>query len=218
MTDAGPSSLQPKPGGPDGREAALIAQAQAGDRTAWEALLTPQQDRLFTVCVRMVGRQAAADLCQSAMVKIVQGLGSYDGQSKLSTWMIRVTMNVCLSWLRSEKLRRHASLDAPLDHTKSEQLGETRAASLPGREPEAGHRVEVEEARRHLAAALSQLDPEQRAILILRDAQGLDYDRIALVLGIAVGTVKSRLFRARASLRELIESRAAERPGTGHDD
>jgi len=142
------------------------------------------------------------------MVKIIQGLASYDGQSKLSTWMIRVTMNACLSWLRSEKLRRHARLDSPAPgRTASENATETHGSVLTSREPQAADRVELQEARQHLGAALALLEPEQRAILILRDAQGMDYDRIALVLGVPLGTVKSRLFRARAALRALIESR-----------
>jgi len=192
----------------DPRLADLMARTAGGERAAWEELLTPYQDRLMGVCVRMVGREAAPDLVQTAMVKIIQGLASYDGQSKLSTWMIRVTMNACLSWLRSEKLRRHARLDSPAPgRTASENATETHGSVLTSREPQAADRVELQEARQHLGAALALLEPEQRAILILRDAQGMDYDRIALVLGVPLGTVKSRLFRARAALRALIESR-----------
>ncbi len=100
----------------DAEDLILVKQIQSGESSAWAKLLTRYQDRLFGVCIRMVGdREQAADLTQDAMVRIIEGIKSYDGRAKLSTWMIRVTMNVCLSKLRSEKLRRHASLDAGMD-------------------------------------------------------------------------------------------------------
>src|SRR4029077_1267195 len=118
-----------------------IRGAGIGDRAAWGELLARYQDRLYAVCLRMVGdRDAAADLTQDAFVKVIQGLDSWDGRSKLSTWMIRVTMNVCLSHLRSEKLGRDASLGdeggTPL--RRGEALGaggmESRTGN-PEREP-----------------------------------------------------------------------------------
>lgn len=195
---------------------------QGGDQAAWAPLLTRYQDRLFGVCIKMLGnRDLAADVTQDAMVKIIEGLGSFDGRAKLSTWMIRVTMNVCLSKLRSEKLRRHISLEAMNGLGKGggsrgggfyEDRRGSGADAIPDRggrgaggEPEGESGVEREETRRLVAAALLRISPEQRAILVLRDARGLDYDQIAEVLSVPVGTVKSRLFRARTALREAIE-------------
>jgi RNA polymerase sigma-70 factor, ECF subfamily len=228
----------------DIRELALVRRIQGGGdgvQAAWAELLTPYQDRLFGVCVKMLGnRDMAADVTQDAMVKIIEGLGSFDGRSKLSTWMIRVTMNVCLSKLRSEKLRRHISLDAL--NTYAADSPPTRGGSGGGgggaggggyyedrprgtsgkagsaphgrkeetaprnQEPEGQVRIEREENRRRVTAGLLRVSPEQRAILVLRDARGLDYEQIAEVLDVPVGTVKSRLFRARAALREAIEA------------
>jgi RNA polymerase sigma-70 factor, ECF subfamily len=203
----------------DAQELALVRRIQNGDQTAWTPLLTRYQDRLFGVCVKMLGnRDLAADVTQDAMVKIIEGLGSYDGRAKLSTWMIRVTMNVCLSKLRSEKLRRHISLEA-LGAAKGGGSAKgtyyedrpSGADSLPDRktgdrEPEGELRIQREETRRLVAAALLRISPEQRAILVLRDSRGLDYEQIAEVLSVPVGTVKSRLFRARAALREALEA------------
>jgi RNA polymerase sigma-70 factor (ECF subfamily) len=209
----GPAAGSPEA---DAQELALVRAIQRGQTQAWSALLTRYQDRLFGVCYRMVGdRDMAADLTQDSMVKIIEGLSTYDGRSKLSTWMIRVTMNVCLSKMRSEKLRRHASLDAP------ERPGSGREARSAGdrledfreRELAGGSGVERDELRRVVAGALLRIAPEQRAILVLRDARDLDYDQIAEVLDIPVGTVKSRLFRARAALREAIESMAGRAAG-----
>jgi RNA polymerase sigma-70 factor, ECF subfamily len=209
----------------DAQELALVRRIQSGDQSAWTPLLTRYQDRLFGVCIKMLGnRDLAADVTQDAMVKIIEGLGTFDGRAKLSTWMIRVTMNVCLSKLRSEKLRRHLSLEA----LNSVKRGSGRARGGGGAsgggyyedqrsaadrledpratEPEGESRVEREETRQRVAAALLRISPEQRAILVLRDSRGLDYEQIAEVLTVPVGTVKSRLFRARAALREALEA------------
>ena len=189
----------------DAEDQELISAIRDGAADGMEQLIRRYQDRLYSVCLRYVGsRGLAEDLTQDAFVKVIQGLSSYDGRSKLSTWMIRVTMNVCISKLRSEKLRRHVSLDAPADAGDASR-GTWASNVEQRREPVGGWGVEHQEERSQLLDALGRLDDQQRAILILRDSRGLDYDQIAEVLGIAVGTVKSRLFRARAALREEIE-------------
>lgn len=154
-------------------------------------------------------RDLATDLTQDSFIKIIQGVESFDGRSKLTTWMIRITMNVCLSKLRSEKLRRHASLDSLSGGTGAGSLSGGRTADgrnlgSPG-ELESGSHVQAREERERLLQALSGLEPEQRAILILCDCRGLPYEQIADVLGVAVGTVKSRVFRARTALRDAVE-------------
>jgi RNA polymerase sigma-70 factor (ECF subfamily) len=196
-------------------ELALVAAIRRGDQSAWADLLTRYQDRLYSLCLRMVGnRDMAQDLAQDSMVKVIEGLATYDGRAALSTWIYRVTMNVCLSKLRSEKYRRHASLEpegGSEDGThksystfRSYNTGE--ALSHP-KEPEALRRVQAKEDRSQVAAALLRIPADQRALLLLRDARGLEYEQIAEVLGVPVGTVKSRLFRARAALRIELEPR-----------
>jgi RNA polymerase sigma-70 factor (ECF subfamily) len=218
----------PPPPPDDAREIALLGQIRTGgpaERGAWAELVTRYQDRLFGVCFRMVGdRETAADLTQDAFVKIIQGLETYDGRAKLSTWMIRVAMNVCLSHLRSQKLRKHASLDAMgggvaaslvRGGDSAEDVRVLSGSQRPGaphrgvpasvREQTPASSVEHQALRRSVVKALAGLDPDQRAILILRDVQGLEYDQIAAALEVPGGTVKSRLFRARAALREALE-------------
>ncbi len=200
----------------------LARRAKAGDQEALSDLLARYQDRLFAVCFRMVHhRELAADLTQDALIKVIQHIDTYDGRSKLSTWVIRITMNVCLSRLRAEKLRKHASLEA---HTKATSkdgstmgVGGGHQLRLAGgahaKEPDVDVGVEQNEQQRLLARALDRVSPEQRAILILRDARGLDYEQISEVMGIPGGTVKSRIFRARAALRQAIEGLGALPPG-----
>jgi RNA polymerase sigma-70 factor (ECF subfamily) len=179
----------------------LVRDAQAGDREAMGRLLTTYQHRIHAVCYRMLGnREDALDLTQDALANIIRGLASYDRRSAFSTWAIRVAMNACLSHLRKQRLRRHASLD-------DELTGRPLSDSLTGStEPSALERVEHAERHEMLQEALLQLDPEMRAMLVLRDGRGLEYREIAQVFDIAVGTVKSRLFRARLALREAIEA------------
>lgn len=139
--------------------------------------------------------ELARDLTQDAMVKIIEGLSSYNGSSQLSTWMIRIAMNVCLSRLRSDKLRRHASLEGEGPFPRLARGGEQTAADG----------VSLDEQRGRLLDALNRIAPEHRSILVLRDVRGLEYEQVAEALDIPVGTVKSRLFRARTALREAME-------------
>lgn len=225
----GSRNAAPDPAAPSDSD--LIAAINRGDSAAWSTLLTRYQDRLYAVTFRMVSNpDTAADLTQDAMVKIIQGLGSWDGRAALSTWMIRIAMNVTLSHLRAQKLRRHASLEGMAESGTRRASGHhnrgsggagtsgSGASSLAqAREPDAGSRVQQDELRERVAGALEALDADQRAILILRDMQDLDYEQIAAVLEIPVGTVKSRLFRARAALRQILEGGAdstSDNPGT----
>lgn len=191
----------------------LVDAVRGGDQAAMGTLLTRHQARMFGLCYHILRhRELAADACQDAMVKLIQGLHGYDGRAQFTTWLTRIVINVCLSRLRSEKIRRAASLDAasaggtPDDPALSRRIEQSR-------EPSAALRVEDREGRTALEAALAALDPEQRTIVLLRDQRGLDYDEIGEVLGIAVGTVKSRLFRARAALRAEIERREQRASG-----
>ncbi len=118
-------------------------------------------------------------------------------------------MNTCLSHLRKQKLRRHASLEA-LEEGRDGESGRQIGLS---REPAPGRGVELEQMRRKLQWALLQLDPQMRSVLVLRDIRGLDYEQIAGVEEIAIGTVKSRLFRARLALRQALSR--ADRGATG---
>jgi RNA polymerase sigma-70 factor (ECF subfamily) len=181
------------------RELQLIEAYQQGRPEAIEELLGAYQRRVYGVSYRMVRNgEEAADLTQDALVRIMEGLHSYDGRAALSTWVIRVTMNCCLSHLRKQKLRRHGSLDEP-----SRGGEEPWSARLEAEgELSASGRVEQAEMRAALLRALRELDPDMRAILVLRDLQELEYQQIGEVLEIPIGTVKSRLFRARVALRQ----------------
>lgn len=196
-------SREPDDGGRE--DAALVARIQAAgrggtgdERAAWAQLVERYQHRLYAVCLRMVGKRDAADVCQSALVKIIQGLAGFDSRSQFSTWALRVTMNVCLSHIRSRKLREHARLD-------DSGSGRMQRPGAPIREHLGPSGVQQGDSSPRLQAALDRLDSEQRALLVLRDVRGLDYSQLAQVMGVAEGTIKSRLFRAREALRQELE-------------
>ena len=182
-------------------ELQLLEAHRGGDPAAMGKLLEAYQRRIHSICYRMVrDEHTARDLTQDAMLRVIQGLDSYDGRSKLSTWVIRVTMNTCLRHLRKQKVRRHGSLDAGSDTATSGPTDPRSVGELspPGRVDLAGMRL-------LLGRALLCLDPDRRAVLVLRDMQELEYERIAKVLEVPTGTVKSRLFRARVALRAAVE-------------
>lgn len=184
----------------------LVASIRAGDPDAWGRLIESYQIRIFSICVRMVrDRELASDLTQDAFIKIIKGLDTFDDRARLSTWVYRVTVNVCLSKLRSEKLRRHASLEAMASAGNRRTDGRSELGFAQHREPGAHLGIEHEEEREQMLAALDRLSDEHRAILTLRDGRGLEYEQIAEVLDIPVGTVRSRLFRARAALRQALD-------------
>lgn len=209
------------PSGPDNPSDATLARAaRAGDFAALSTLLERHQTRVFRMCVRVTGdEEAALEATQDTMVRAVRAIGTFDERAQFTTWITRIAINACYSRARSEKLRRHASLDAPI---RSDQSANSSArgpgssgpggsssglgATLPSREPIVVQRVEGDESRARVLEALSTLDVDSRTILILRDGRDLDYDQIADILGVAIGTVKSRLFRARQALREAIEA------------
>ncbi|MFZ4574274.1 MAG: RNA polymerase sigma factor [Phycisphaerales bacterium] len=224
QTNRTPIGAAESPEAADAADLAIVERIRSGDTTGWSSLIVRYQDRLYGVCLRMVrDRDLATDLTQDAFVKVIQGLHSYDGRAKLSTWMIRVTMNVCLSRLRSQKLRRHASLEGMAEQRRGgsdEGSGGLTAADqfAQNTEPDQVESVEFHEDKDRVLRALSTLDPDQRAVLILCDCRGLPYEQIAEVLGVAVGTVKSRLFRARAALREAVESMEGGSKASDEDD
>jgi RNA polymerase sigma-70 factor (ECF subfamily) len=198
----------PRPVTPDDQvDRDLVAAIRAGDSSAWTTLIERYKVRIFSICVRMVrDREMADDLTQDAFIKVIKGLDTFDERSKLSTWVYRVTTNVCLSKLRSEKLRRHASLEAMASAGGRNTDRRSELGFAQQREPGAEEGVERDEERQRMIDALDELSDEHRAILVLRDGRGLEYEQIAETLEIPVGTVRSRLFRARAALRHEFEA------------
>ena len=185
----------------------LLEQIRLGDRAALGQLLLKHEKRLFNTALRMLSnRDDAAEVTQEAMLKIIQNIDAYRSEAQVTTWMTRIVMNQAISRLRRRKLRDHVSLDS----VRPTSDGEDQATALrrvleDTREPGPDLGVEQSEMIHHLHTAIERLDEDFRAVLVLRDLREMDYQQIADVLEVKVGTVKSRLFRARLALRQEMQ-------------
>lgn len=190
-------------------DARLSAAARRGDCRALASLIERHQARVYRMCLRVTGNEdAAAEATQDALLRAVRAISTFDDRAQFTTWITRIAINACLSRARSEKLRRHGSLDAPTTGFSADSGPPSSLGNfLPAGEQTPALRVQQGEERARVLEVLAVLDVEARTILLLRDGHDLEYDQIAEMLGIAIGTVKSRLFRARVALREAMEGR-----------
>ncbi len=189
-------------------EQAMLAKAKRGDQQALGELLVAYQDRLYNVCLRMVSnRDDAAEVCQDVLVKIIQGIGKFRGESGLATWMTRIAMNQSISHLRRRRVRRTVSIDQSYgsDNGPDDQATALRHQIQDQREPGPEQCVQDSEMLERLHQAMANLDDDFRAVLVLRDIEQQDYASIGQTLDVPVGTVKSRLFRARLALRNEMD-------------
>lgn len=176
-----------------------VARAKRGDQEAFEQLVLAEQNRVYTLCVRMVGdREEGADLAQEAFLKAWQGLRSFHGESSFSTWVYRLAVNVCIDHLRRRQRRQNVEGAVSLDDEDSGWADPADLAQDPHR------RLEEAERRRALERGLEQLPDHQRQILVLRELSGLSYQEIGQELGLDLGTVRSRIARARMALRKIL--------------
>lgn len=174
----------------------LVDAARRGDRTALDTLLRRHHDRVRAVCRRITGNDAdAADATQEALLAVVRGLDRFDGRSSFSTWVYRVATNASLDELRR---RRRRPVPAS-DHDDHEAGPVDRAA-----DPSAHRHTDDLADRLVLDAALARLPEEFRVAVVLRDVADLDYAEIATVLGLPLGTVKSRIARGRSMLADAV--------------
>lgn len=178
----------------------LIRRAQRGDADAFEQLLLEHQKNVYNLCYRMAGNpDDAMDLSQETFLRAWRCLDQYQFASAFSTWLYRLCSNICIDFLR----RRRRQQTVPL--TFEDADGEEQTYAVPDVQPLPEEQVELKLTRETLAAAMAQLLPEHRAVLQLRVVNEMSYEQIADVLDIQIGTVKSRLSRARNQLKKILE-------------
>lgn len=183
---------------------ALVERSRKGDMQAFGVLVAKYQDRVVNLTYRMCGRhEDAEELAQEAFLKALEKIGQFRGQSRFYTWLFRIAANLAISHRRHKGRLRFHSLDGPVD------LGSSQAAALTAavaarREDAPPAAAMSAEAQLRVTVALEELDDEARLIVLLRDVEDMDYQQIAEVLEVPVGTVKSRLHRARSALRERL--------------
>jgi RNA polymerase sigma-70 factor (ECF subfamily) len=200
----------------DSVELDLLRKAQTGDRGAYGRLVALYQDRLFNAILRMVGDyDEAAELAQETFTRGLDKIDGFRGEASPYTWLFRIATNLSISRLRKVQRRRTFSLDSPVGSPNGTRGrgaadAEDQASSLVGRmagaEPTPHEQAERHERNGKVLEALGRLDAEYRAVLVMRDIEGFDYQQMADVLGLPLGTLKSRLFRARLALRDELKT------------
>ena len=181
-------------------EADLVARAQKGDLAAFNELVERYQTSVFNLCLRMLGApQPAEDATQEAFISAFRHIEKFRG-GMFRSWLLRIASNACYDELRRRKSRPAVSIDEPRGE-------DDRAIDPPSGSPTMEEHAEQMELRGALEAALARLPADQRLAIVLCDVQGLDYAEIAVVMQCSLGTVKSRINRARGKMRTLMLER-----------
>ena len=176
-------------------ESRIVQKVIKGDVNAFEKLVLEYEKSVYNIALRMTGNsEDASDMTQEAFIKAYNSLQSFRGDSKFSVWIYRIATNVCLDFLRSRSRKPTVSLSVEDNDGEEVQLDVADESQSP--ELLLDRQMTRESVRR----GLETLSPEYRQILLLREIQGLSYDEISQALGLEVGTVKSRIFRARKKL------------------
>jgi RNA polymerase sigma factor (sigma-70 family) len=183
-------------------EASLIKQAQDGDVSSYNTLVLHYQDRVYNLAYRVIGEpDAAADATQEAFISAYRALGRFRG-GNFKAWLMRIVTNACYDELRRRKRKPQSSLDELTELNESSPL--LVSQNSPGPED---HQQNVELVRA-IQRCLEELTDDQRTAAVLCDVEGYDYNEIADIMSTSLGTVKSRLSRARAKLRDCLQGSA----------
>jgi RNA polymerase sigma-70 factor (ECF subfamily) len=183
-------------------DARFIAALRRRDERAFNRLVVGYQDQVFTLCLRLLGsREEARDVAQDVFVTIFQKIDTFRGDAKLSTWIFRVAANHAKNRIKYLSRRHDRDQDSFDDMPVPPASGKLSASFPDPDEALAGARLE-----RTLHRALARLDEDQRALVVLRDLQGMTYEEIAEVTGLNLGTIKSRLHRGRAYLKTVMDA------------
>lgn len=195
-------------------EAELLLRLKAGENAAYDELLRHAGGRMLAVARRMLRReQDAEDAVQEALVSAMNAINRFDGQSLLTTWLHRITVNACLMKLRSRRRRPERTIGEFLPEFFEDGHAKTPARPWISFQE---HDKESTEIRELIHAKIDELPEDYREVLILRDVGGLDTDATARATGLTHACVKTRLHRARQALRTLLEPHFVER--TGQED
>jgi RNA polymerase sigma-70 factor (ECF subfamily) len=180
----------------DAEDYAWIREFQAGREQGFNRLVLRHKDRVYGLCLRLLAGDTAEaeDAAQEAFVRGYRGLGEFRGESKFSTWMYRIAVNVCKNKMASRSWRE-ARLGIDLDSADATQASSPSPSQL----------LDAKTRQARIESAIARLPDEQRELVVLRDVEGRSYEEIAAATGLNPGTVKSRLNRGRAQLREWLK-------------
>jgi RNA polymerase sigma-70 factor, ECF subfamily len=175
----------------------LIAECLKGNTAAFGELVSLHQDRLFNTVIRLVNNsEDARDVVQEAFLHAYQSLHSFKGDSLFFTWLYRIAVNSAISMKRKQRV--------VLSIQTTGEGGQAIDPVDPAETNRPGHALELAEDERKVHEALGKLSAEHRAVLVMKDMDGLKYEAIAEILGVPVGTIRSRLHRARLEIRDIL--------------
>ena len=196
---------------PDDVESKLVSRLVLRDERAFSELVHLYERRVLGLVTRMIGQQEEArELTQEVFIQVFKAIGSFRGDSKLSTWIYRIAVNSCKNRMKYLKVRHDGEQDELEAIAERVPLGQAARANVAQvdrpDEVAAGRQIE-----RIVQASILRIEPSFREILILRDVEELSYEEIAEITNLNLGTVKSRLFRARNQLKDLVEAAMGEK-------
>ncbi len=187
-------------------DAALVQQCRQGDSVATETLIRRYQNRIYNAIFRICANpDDAAELTQDTFVKVIENIVNFEGRSSFYTWAFRIAVNLTLNHCQRNVKLGIKSLDAEDSKDDNEDKGVLKKFLANDNLPDPAVVAQNKELCRLAVKALMKLDDTQRAVIVLRDIEGMNYAQIAEVLDIELGTVRSRLSRARTNLREIVE-------------
>ena len=188
-------------------DSVLVQQSQAGDTVAMERLILKYQNRIYNVILKMCGNpDDAAELTQESFVKVIENIDKFKGRSSFYTWLFRIGVNLTLNHCQRSARTATCSLDAEEPEQDGSAQSQLKDFLSDDRATDPAALVQSRELCELAKQSLLKLEEPQRTIVVLRDIEGMDYAQIAEVLNIELGTVRSRLSRARSNLRDILEA------------
>ena len=183
-------------------EERIIKEAQNGNDASFEKLMKLYQDRAYAIAYGVMGNtHDAYDVVQDSFIKIYKNIDKFNFKSKFNTWVYRIVKNTCIDELRKQKRKKTVSIDASYNRNDDELSFQYEDNSKSIEDI-----VEEKETSKILQEGIEKLSPEHRSVIILYDIKGYDYKEISKMIGVSLGTIKSRLFRARNNLAKLLRN------------
>ncbi len=185
--------------GDDPNEANLLARARKGDTVAFDELITLHREKIFMHTYQIIrNEEDALDLTQETFIRAWKSLARFDGKASFSSWLYRIATNAAIDLFRKRQSHPHAEIEA------GPMKIDAASHTTPSQPEVPGESVDRAEIRRRIEAAIAQLSPEHRAVILLKEIDDLSYEEIAGRIGCSLGTVMSRLFYARKKLQTLL--------------
>ena len=187
-------------------DAMLVERCRRGDSAAMERLILKYQNRIYNIILKMCANpDDAAELTQETFVKIIEKIDKFEGRSGFYTWAFRIAVNLTLNYCQRSVRLGYRSLDADDSEHSRQAKAQLKQFLSDDSSPDPAAVAESRDLCEIVVKALMKLEEAHRAVVVLRDIEGMSYAQIAKVIDVEVGTVKSRLSRARSNLKEILE-------------